>query len=89
MHELGRHIIHASEVFAVAIVTLTTMLESYEQFFKTGAASGLLDPKETRLISLVPSTIMFNKNFLSCLELRSKAFDQRLHNEINLVSSDL
>jgi hypothetical protein len=87
MHELGRHIIHASEVFAVAIVTLKTMLEDYGNFFETEAALGLPDAKATRQNSLVPSTIKFNSNFLSCLELRSKAFNERLSNEINLVKA--
>ena len=104
MHELARHIIHSSEVLAVASNTLRRMIMDHEQFcgVEQGEArliSGLaiqdttISPKGAPLdVIIVKSTrkidktIQFYAAWLENLILRSNAFDERLRNEIKLVS---
>jgi hypothetical protein len=82
MHEIARHAIHSSETLAIAIGTVGNMIQEHEIFFEENPlvpqGSTMLS-KQTRRI--LRSHIMM----LKFLHLRSKALEERLRNEINLV----
>jgi hypothetical protein len=83
MHELARHTIHSTEVLAIAIETITSMIEEHEIFFEEDASL----PKATIAASKQTSKMLrFQKSIFNCLHLRSKALEERLSNEINLVA---
>jgi hypothetical protein len=79
MHEMARHAIHSSEMLAMAIETLTSIIQEYEIFVadsSTTAVKYRQTEKDLRYISTL----------FKSLHLRSKALEERLKNEINLVS---
>jgi hypothetical protein len=82
MHELARHVIHSSETLAMAIETMTSLIQEHHIVFKEHTS--LFQPsitmsKQTRR-SLRVQITMFK-----CLYLRSRNSEERLRNEINLV----
>lgn len=83
MHEIARHAIHSSEMLASALETMASMIQEYEVFFEENPSLS----KETMTLSKqTRRTLRFQKTFLKCLHLRSKALEERLRNEINLVN---
>ena len=77
LHELARHVIHASEVSATALNVMGSMLHEMAVWQSRGSAlPGVMDAE---------SEIRHLKSLLECIHLRSKALEDRLKNEINLV----
>ena len=79
MHELARHIIHVTETLGAGVRTLNMMSDIHY---------GRCSSEQTntaKCIHQTPRKFEFFKSFLENLQLRAKAFDQRLHNEITLV----
>ena len=100
MHELARHIIHSTEILAAAVKTLQRMAEEHGRFYQyeetKGIGSDSVKAKGTHARSVlrvprgdltrrVSSDIDFHAAFLQNIQLRSKAFEERLNNEIKLV----
>jgi hypothetical protein len=93
MHELARHTIHNSEMLAIAIETTSSIIEEQELFFKENS-SALFEEKSSlskaaALFQGTSKALRFQKTIFKCLYLRSKALEERLRNEINLVSLSL
>jgi hypothetical protein len=83
MHDIARHAIHTSEMLAIAIETTTSMIKEHEIFFEENSSlpeEAVVLSKETR------RTLRFHKTIFMCLHFRSKALEERLKNEINLVN---
>ncbi|KAF8850701.1 hypothetical protein BDZ45DRAFT_186193 [Acephala macrosclerotiorum] len=82
MHELARHTIHSSETLAMAIETIASLIQEHEIFFEENASlplSSIILSKQTRRGFRSQVTL------LKCLQLRSKALEERLRNETNLA----
>jgi len=78
MHEIARHTIHSSEIVAMAIETLNSIIQEHEIFVVDNSIEvGTYRQTEKDLRHL--STLF------KSLHLRSKALEERLRNEINLV----
>lgn len=78
MHELQRHITHSSETLKVAFATSKAMLQ--DQLFFNAKSHPTPDNLQNtgRMIQLYVT-------FIGNLELRARAFEERLQNEIRLV----
>jgi hypothetical protein len=84
MHEIARHIIHSSETLAVAIETMTSMIAEHEIFLKENPS---LPNVSSSLVKEIQRTFRSQRSIFKGLHLRSKALEERLRNEINLVIS--
>lgn len=85
MHELARHAIHASEMLEITLETLVAIIREHELFFKNNII--LSKSKSIRTISnQTMRDLQFQSTILKSLHLRSKALEDRLRNEINLVN---
>ncbi|KAG4034504.1 hypothetical protein MFRU_003g04640 [Monilinia fructicola] len=85
MHELARHAIHASEMLEITLETLVAIIPEHELFFKNNII--LSKSKSIRTISnQTMRDLQFQSTILKSLHLRSKALEDRLRNEINLVN---
>jgi hypothetical protein len=82
MHELARHAIHSSETLAMAIETIGNLVQEHEIFFEENPS---LSQGSTTLSNQTRRTLRLQITMLKCLHLRSKALEERLRNEINLV----
>ncbi|TVY26089.1 hypothetical protein LHYA1_G004280 [Lachnellula hyalina] len=83
MHEIARHVLHSSETIAMAIETMTDITQEHKLFYKENES---LSPA-TRVASRQTSMAFRSQvSILKCLSLRSKALEERLKNEINLVA---
>jgi hypothetical protein len=83
MHDIARHTIHSSEIIAMAIETIASMIQEHEVFFDENQYL----PKPTVLLSKQTRRILrFQNSIFKSLYLRSKALEERLQNEINLVT---
>ena len=76
-HEIARHIIQSSEMLAITLSLVDGIVQEFESHPTT------LANFES---SAIRRTFDFHKSMLKCLHLRSQALEQRLRNEINLVS---
>lgn len=82
MHEIARHVIHSSEVLAVAIETMTSIIQEHEIFFEENPSLpsvAIMQSKDLR------RNFRLQRNVFKGLHLRSEALEERLRNEINLV----
>jgi hypothetical protein len=84
MHEIARHAIHSSETLAMAIETVGSMIQEHEIFFDENSS---LSQESTILSKQTTRTLRSHITMLKCLNMRSKALEERLRNEINLVVS--
>lgn len=82
MHEIARHTIHSSETLAMAKETMTSLVQEHEIFFEE---NGLLPARTITLSKQTRRIFRSQITLLNCLYLRSKALQERLQNEINLV----
>jgi hypothetical protein len=82
MHEIARHVIHSSEVLAVAIETVASIIQEHEIFFEENLP--LSDVATTQSKEL-GRTFRSQRNVFKGLHLRSQALEERLRNEITLV----
>ena len=85
MHEIARHTIHSTETIEMAMETVATMTSEHDHFAKSHQSaedgrSPLSSFERTR------KALTLQRTLLKCLHLRSRALDERLRNEINLVS---
>ena len=93
MHELSRHVIHASETLRVASKTLESMIRDHasccEQIVgplhPNGSQEGLMQSRTTQHTKQTAQALHFYASFLANLQLRAQSFDERLNNEIRLV----
>lgn len=81
MHELARHAIHSSEMLAVAAETISNLVQENEIFLNNNALPVASAPLSRQTMRTLRSHIAL----LRSLYLRSKALEDRLRNEINLV----
>ena len=79
MHEMARHAIHSSEMLAMAIETLTSIITERDVLSADGSTRAL-NCRQTG------KDLRYMSTLLKCLHLRSKALEERLRNEINLVN---
>ena len=77
MHEIARHSIHSTEMLGTAITVLDSMLL---EIHRLGASA----PQALT----IERDFNFHRSTLRCLQLRSQALEERLRNEINLVSNE-
>jgi hypothetical protein len=82
MHDLARHTIHSSETLAIAVETVTRVIQEHEIFFNENT---LLPMMSIMLSKQTRRTFRSQVALLKSLYLRSKALEERLRNEINLV----
>lgn len=81
MHELARHTIHSSEMIAAAAETVANLIQEHELFVNDNASLVLSTTLNKQAMRQLRSHIALLKS----LHLRSKALEDRLQNEINLV----
>lgn len=91
MKDLGRHLIHACETLKVATQTLQHMIDDHEKIcpqcdgsLRTADVPGVLQHRPA--LKQTTSSLRFYASLLSNLYERAQAFDQRLRNEVQLVS---
>lgn len=82
MHEIARHTIHSSETLVMAKETMTSLVQEHEIFFEE---NGLLPARTITLSKQTRRIFRSQITLINCLYLRSKALEERLQNEINLV----
>lgn len=75
---MARHAIHSSEMLAMAIETLNSIIQEHEIFVADNA-------KEVRNYRQTEKDLRYLSTLFKSLHLRSKALEERLRNEINLV----
>ena len=78
MHEMARHAIHSSEMLAMAIETLTSIIQEH-QIFVADNSIGVGIYRQTE------KDLRYLSTLFKSLHLRSKALEERMRNEINLV----
>ena len=83
MHEIARHVIHSSETLAVAIETMASMIQEHRVFFEENPS--LLSAAMKLASNETGRTFRSQSSIFKGLHLRSKALEERLQNEINLV----
>ncbi|KEY64392.1 hypothetical protein S7711_08454 [Stachybotrys chartarum IBT 7711] len=82
MHELSRHAIHMSETLQAAMKTVESTLEYVDSHFRPKETV----PRETAICPMnVIAGIRFSAGFLGNLKLRSDAFVDRIHNEVQFA----
>lgn len=79
MHEVARHVIHSTEMLEVASEVVAGMVREHAQFFADNPWV-VFCPKQAG------NGLRHQGSMLMCMLLRSKALNERLKNEINLVS---
>lgn len=79
MHELARHVIHSSEMLEMALKVVDHIL------IEGGELERTILPEKAKRSSPAINAIRLQKTILECLHLRSRALEDRLRNEINLV----
>lgn len=84
MHELARHTIHSSETLAIAVETMAGLVQEHEIFFEENSS---LPTRSTTISRQTRRVFRSQVVLFKCLHLRSKALEERLRNEINLVVS--
>ena len=78
MHEITRQTIHSTEMLGTSVIVLDCMIADSRRHSKaTGSGAEELE---------IERDLNFHRSMLKCLQLRSAALDDRLRNEINLVS---
>ena len=96
MHELSRHVNHASETLGAAVETLTAMIDNHHNIccgqpgrsvLKGMNNQGAISQAEFSIYEerLVHS-LKFSACFLANLQRRAQSFEKRLWNETKLVS---
>jgi hypothetical protein len=86
MHNDARHAVHVSETLELAEQTLKAIIEQHERFLSThGNANRSMNFKAST--ARVSSRLDFFKSMTISLKHRSLANNERLKNEINLVST--
>lgn len=78
MHEIARHTLHSTEVIATALIVVEGMLEELEEHWANAPTTAIAVELQREL--------QFHRATLRCRKLRSQALEDRLKNEINLVS---
>jgi hypothetical protein len=81
MHEISRHAIHSSETIAMAIQIMRNLIEEHKIFFDENKLLSMTLSQQSRRVFRMQTSM------LQSLQLRSKALEERLRNEINLVLS--
>jgi hypothetical protein len=84
MHELARHTIHASEMLEITLETLAAMIQEHDAVFENADALGVNLMKTVS--RKTGRDLKFHHTLLKGFHLRSKALEERLRNEISLVS---
>ena len=79
MHEIARHAIHSTEMLGTSLTVLDSILTEMRQHSK--------DINLGRDDLAAERDMNFHRSTLRCLQLRSQALEDRLRNEINLVST--
>lgn len=79
MHEVARHVIHSTEMLEVASEVVAGMVREHGQFFAD-------NPSAVCYSKQAGNGLRYQGSMLRCMLLRSKALNERLKNEINLVS---
>lgn len=83
LHEIARHIIHSSETLAMAIETMTSMSNEQKVIFEEGSSVSEQSKRQSESTGRI---LRAQITHFKSLHLRSKALEERLRNEINLVS---
>jgi hypothetical protein len=98
MHELSRHIIHMSETFDVAVQTVEQIIRFQERWSipipsdpsspatPGNVASPPYSESYRKAEAELEEDLLVHQLFFNNLKIRADAFEERLHNEIQLVS---
>lgn len=84
MHEVARHVIHCTEMLATAINVVDSIIEEHSAFLTDNYQLLQSATFETRNVT---SMLRRHRSFLKAFHLRSQALQDRLSNEIHLVSN--
>jgi hypothetical protein len=84
MHELARHTIHSSEMLETALETLAAMIQEHDAVFENVEGLGMNLTKT--VWRKTGRDLKFQSTLLKGFYARSKALEERLRNEISLVS---
>jgi hypothetical protein len=79
MHEIARHAIHSTEMLATSLTVLDSIIAEVQQQNAQYSHS-------REELTAVDRDLNFHRSTMRCLQLRSQALEDRLRNEINLVS---
>ena len=83
MHEGARHAIHSTETLAVVIEMIAQMRKKLADFHEKNPPAGAM---EEAAVEKTQSYMTFQLQMLKNLRLRSEANQERLRNEITLVT---
>jgi len=100
MHELARHTIHSSEVLRVACKILLRMVADHERLCQenkdalsrttseesTGGRHDTRGRRHQKSLRQIANDLSYYAAVVDCLRQRSQSFDERLRNEVALVS---
>lgn len=78
LHDLARHVMHASEVSEIALNVIDSILQKVSTFNTTPAAQSATHMN-------IAADIRRHRSILQCINRRSQALEERLRNEINLA----
>lgn len=81
MHEMARHAIHSSEMLAMGIETITSIIQEHDILITENPSF----PFMGAVCKQSGKDLRYLCTLLKSLHLRSKALEERLRNEINLV----
>ncbi|KAF3392226.1 hypothetical protein DPV78_010604 [Talaromyces pinophilus] len=89
LHDLGRHLIHAKEIFEVATNTINSMIHHHQSLYSEFEAMGLIatDEQKSRqkLFRIIQEKLYISDKDMAAKRARATSLNERLHNEINLV----
>jgi hypothetical protein len=100
MHELSRHIIHMSETFDVTVQTIEQIFRFHQRWSRpitpdssspdiAGGESPPYRDAYRKPEAELEEALLFHQLFFNNLKMRANAFEERLHNEIQLVSHSM
>ena len=79
VHEIARHAIHSTEMLGTSLTVLDSIVTEVQQ-------QNSQHPNSWEKLTAVERDLNFHRSTMRCLQLRSQALEDRLRNEINLVS---
>ncbi|EED21393.1 conserved hypothetical protein [Talaromyces stipitatus ATCC 10500] len=88
LHDLGRHLIHAKEIFDVAINTIDSIMHHHQSLygeFRKGKALGIEEQtSRERLHNIIQEKLYISEKDMTAKKARAISLNERHHNEINL-----
>ncbi|KAE8554237.1 hypothetical protein EYB25_002775 [Talaromyces marneffei] len=89
LHDLGRHLIHAKEIFEVATNTINSIVHHHRSLYDEFQATGMIAAEEQKsrqkLFRIIQEKLYISDKDMTAKQARATSLNERLHNEINLA----